>query len=109
MASELPTTRHTLRAPCRELPRLRTPRVHLHPAQAFVRWALAFLLSTGCRKGEALALKWQDIDFSGRRIMIRRALVRGRLGTPKSGRARSVVLSPILAAVLGDLLAERRR
>jgi integrase len=41
--------------------------------------------------------------------MIRRALVRGRLGTPKSGRARSVVLSPILAAVLGDLLAERRR
>jgi integrase len=28
--------------------------------------------STGCRKGEALGLKWQDIDFEGRRIVIRR-------------------------------------
>ncbi len=70
---------------------------------------LAFLLSTGCRKGEALACKWQDVDLEGGRILIRRSLVRGRLGTPKSGKARSVVLSPALAAILGDLLAERRR
>ncbi len=70
---------------------------------------LAFLLSTGCRKGEALGLKWEDVDFSGPRVLIRRALVRGRLGPPKSGRARSVVLSSILAAILRDLLAERRR
>jgi integrase len=70
---------------------------------------LAFLLSTGCRKGEALGLKWQDIDFEGGRVVIRRALVRGRLGTPKSGSARSVVLSPALAAILRDLLSERRQ
>ena len=38
-----------------------------------------------------------------------RALVRGRLGTPKSGKARSVALSPSLATVLLDLLDERRR
>jgi integrase len=31
------------------------------------------------------------------------------LGTPKSGRARSVVLSPALASILQDLLAKRRR
>jgi integrase len=55
---------------------------------------LAFLVSTGCRKGEALALKWEDLDFSASRVLIRRALVRGRLGTPKSGKGRSVVLSP---------------
>ena len=70
---------------------------------------LAFLLSTGCRKGEALGLKWADLDFTGKRIQIRRALVRGQLGTPKSGKARSVVLSPALAGILRDLLAERRR
>lgn len=54
---------------------------------------LVFLLSTGCRKGEALGLKWQDIDFQGARVIIRRALVRVRLGTPKSGGAQSVALS----------------
>ena len=70
---------------------------------------LAFLLSSGCRKGEALGLEWTDVDFSTQRVHIRRALVRGRLGTPKSGKARSVALSPSLATVLLDLLDERRR
>jgi len=70
---------------------------------------LMFLLSTGCRKGEALGLKWQDVDFERGRLDVRRALVRGRLGTPKSGKARSVVLSPDLAEMLWSLLGSRRR
>jgi integrase len=70
---------------------------------------LAFLLHTGARKGEALGLRWEDVDFSGGRVLIRRAVVRGTLGTPKSGKARSVALPPTLAAILRDLLVERRR
>ena len=70
---------------------------------------LEFLLSTGVRKGEVLALKWQDLDFDGARVHVRRALVRGRMGTPKSGRARFVVLSPALLETLEDLLFQRRR
>jgi len=70
---------------------------------------LFFLLSTGCRRGEALGLKWEDIDFEEQRIIVRRALVRGRLGTPKSGKARFVVLSPALSELLRDLLETRRR
>jgi integrase len=70
---------------------------------------LAFLLHTGARKGEALGLRWEDVDFSGGRVLIRRALVRGTLGTPKSGKARSVALPPALAAILRNLLTERRR
>jgi integrase len=70
---------------------------------------LLFLLSTGCRKGEALGVQWSDVDFSEGRVVIRRALVRGKLGTPKSGKARSVVLAPSLAGVLHDLFSQRRR
>ena len=69
---------------------------------------LFFLLSTGCRKGEALGLKWEDVDFAQGRVSIRRALVQGHLGTPKSGKARSVLLSPALAEVLRTLAAQRR-
>jgi integrase len=70
---------------------------------------IAFLLSTGCRKGEALGLKWEDVDFTSRRVSVRRALVRGKLGTPKNGRERTVVLSTDLEEVLNDLLEQRRR
>ncbi len=28
---------------------------------------IGFLLSTGCRKGEVLGLKWADLDFTGTR------------------------------------------
>jgi len=70
---------------------------------------LHFLLATGARKGEALALKWEDIDFERSRITIRRSLTQRRVSTPKSGRARTVLMAPSLASVLFDLLADRRR
>lgn len=70
---------------------------------------ITFLLSTGCRRSEALGLKWEDISFDESRIHVRRALVRGQLGTPKSGRARFVVMSDQLEGVLGDLLEERQQ
>ncbi len=34
-----------------------------------------FLLYTGCRRGEALALQWSDIDFTNNLIYIRRNLI----------------------------------
>jgi integrase len=70
---------------------------------------LAFLLHTGCRKGEACALKWEDVDWQSSRVSIRRSISRGQLSPPKSGKARSIALSPALAEILDDLLTERRR
>ena len=36
--------------------------------------ALRFALATGARRGELLALQWEDIDFSNRRVQIRRTM-----------------------------------
>jgi len=51
------------------------------------------LARTGMRIGEALALQWGDIDFTGRFISVNKSLVRGRISTPKSGKSRRVDMS----------------
>ena len=61
---------------------------------------LHFLFATGARRGEALGLKWEDVDFSRGRIAIRRAPVAGEWTPPKSGKARSVAMPPALASEL---------
>lgn len=59
---------------------------------------------TGMRQGELLGLRWRDVDWSARRVRVRRAYVRGEFGPPKSKRSsRSVPLADRLAGEL-DLL-----
>ena len=59
---------------------------------------------TGMRQGELLGLRWRDVDWSARRVRVRRAYVRGEFGPPKSRRSsRSVPLADRLAGEL-DLL-----
>ena len=60
------------------------------------------LARTGMRLGEALALKWGDIDFNGRFIEIRRNYVRGKIQTPKSNKIRKIDMSQQLAQVLKE-------
>jgi integrase len=56
---------------------------------------------TGMRQGELFALRWRDVDWSARRIRVRRNYVRGHYGTPKSKRStRSVPLVDRLASEL---------
>ena len=57
--------------------------------------------------GELLALQWRDVDFAGEAIRVRRSYNRyGGVGTPKSGKVRSVPLVADVAAALARL-AER--
>ena len=49
-------------------------------------------LRSGLRLGELLALRWQDLDLKAGRIFVRRNWVKGKIGTPKSGKAREVDL-----------------
>jgi integrase len=66
------------------------------------------LARTGMRIGEALALRWEDVDFHGGFIRIRHGISRGRLETPKSGKSRRVVMSRQLSEALAQLRARRR-
>jgi integrase len=56
---------------------------------------------SGLRLREALALQWGDIDFVHGCLWVRRTLsARGKIQTPKGGRAERVDMSTQLAAVL---------
>ena len=74
--------------------------------------ALALLVAfhTGCRRGELLTLRWEDVEFAHwpPRLWVRRAaeLGGGKTKVPKSGRARFVPISTTLAEALRE---ERQR
>jgi integrase len=64
---------------------------------------------TGLRLGELLALQWRDVNFAGDAVRVRRSYtVHGGLGTPKSGKVRSVPMVSEVAKALARL-AERDR
>ena len=55
-------------------------------------------LETGGRRSEVLDLKWEDVDLPGGRIWFRKT---------KSGKSRSVPITPVLGSVLRSLLKVR--
>jgi len=66
------------------------------------KWYTFFFvaLRTGMRRGEILALHWDEVDFERRRITVRYTNWQGRLGSPKSGRIRVVPMTGDLAEAL---------
>jgi integrase len=72
-----------------------------------IAWSL--LAATGMRRGEALGLRWGDVDFEGSRLSVRRAatLLKRKgfseeviIEPPKSGKPRVVDLDPGTLAAL---------
>jgi integrase len=55
------------------------------------RWPWLFLATTGCRRGEALGLRWQDVDFPRRLASIRQEVIPL---TKPSGRGREGRILP---------------
>jgi integrase len=64
---------------------------------------------TGLRKGELVALRWRDVDWTAQRVRVRQNYTRGECGTPKSRRStRSVPLYDELAGELDRLYKASR-
>ena len=68
-----------------------THRPGMHPL-------FAFLAYSGARKGEALGLRWTDVDFKGQLVTIRHSYN----GTTKSGRHRTVPIPPEMVQILKE-------
>lgn len=66
-----------------------------------VRALYGVLLFTQIRTGEALGLKWSDIDFANHTLTVRRAIFRGQETTPKTDASlRKRVMVPDLYAAM---------
>lgn len=57
-------------------------------------------MRTGMRMGELRGLRWGDVDLVAGRLVVRRAIVRGKVTTPKNHKPREIPLSAELAAAL---------
>jgi len=78
-----------------------------------LRPIVSFLLGTGCRRGEVLALRWQDVDLEKGTVRIERSVEQTKAGlrvkTPKTKAGkRTVTISPWLIAELRALHARRQ-
>ncbi|HEX4409947.1 MAG TPA: tyrosine-type recombinase/integrase [Xanthobacteraceae bacterium] len=77
-----------------------------------LRPIVSFLLGTGCRRGEVLAVRWRDIDWDNGRVRIERSVEQTKKGglrfkSPKTKNSRrNISISPWL---LSELKAHRTR
>lgn len=57
-------------------------------------WRTAILVGLRCglRIGEIMGLRWEDLDLVTGRLVVNRAVSRGRVGSPKNGRTREIPL-----------------
>lgn len=77
--------------------------------QALDRAMFVTAAMTGLRKGECVALRWRDVDWSASRIRVRQNYVRGEFGTPKSKRStRSVPMADEVGGELERLYQQSR-
>jgi integrase len=63
---------------------------------------VAFLFGVGCRFGEGAGLQWKHVADDFRTVWIGESVSRGHRKSTKTGKSRTVMLSPMVAKMLGD-------
>jgi integrase len=61
---------------------------------------VSFMANTGCRFGEAVGLRWKHLGAGHKTVWIGESVSRGVRRSTKTGKARTVHLSPTLQAIL---------
>jgi integrase len=83
----------------------------LEAKEEWRRWRrfFEFLTHTGLRIGEAIELRWKDVDFGQRTLRVERRFYRGKVGRPKSAYGRrTLALTPGLVQQLWLRWAEEK-
>jgi integrase len=114
--------KYTMENPWRNLPRHRIPKtpkskpfskseitrilktLETHGTYSHYTGFVKFLFGTGCRIGEAIGIRWQDVDLSTGKITIAEQITSRQRKAAKAGSSREFYLS----ASVRDLLAELR-
>lgn len=68
-----------------------------------IKWLVMFYLCSGCRRNEALALTWKDIDFSNNTILINKSYSREGSGTTKNKESRTIPLTDSIKKILSHM------
>jgi integrase len=61
---------------------------------------VSFMVNTGCRFGEAAGLRWKHLGAGHKTVWIGESVSRGVRRSTKTGKARTVLLSPTIQAIL---------
>jgi integrase len=69
---------------------------------------VSFLFGVGCRFGEAAGLQWKHVADDFQTVWIGESVSRGYRKSTKTGKARTVMLSPMVAKMLGERLSSRK-
>jgi integrase len=83
---------------------------HIHNDDLYTLWK--FFGETGVRRGEAVALQWDDINFDTKQVSIRRAADSARtkqVKTTKTMRDRNIMMSAELVGLLINFKTARAR
>ena len=89
---------------------LRTEEIKLFLANSDARTFPLFYTAifTGMRRGELLGVKWEDLDWAGGKIHVRRSLYKGGFQAPKSRYSRRAIdMGPRLMQVLREHRAKQ--
>jgi integrase len=72
--------------------------------------AVFFAAYTGCRRGEVLALRWQDVSFELRSVTIERSITeRMEIKATKNDKSRTISMPQALVAILEAHRAEQEK